>query len=55
MRHVKTISCAPAAAQEGQLDMTENIIIILLTVIFQGWDNFQPVIQNLQSFYSKTP
>ena len=55
MKHVKPISRRPLPAQEGQTTLLETAIIILLTAIFQDWDNFVPVIQNLQKFYSKTP
>lgn len=55
MRHLKTISRMPSRAQEGQTNIFETIIIVVLSVIFQQWDNFVPVVQNLQKFYSKTP
>jgi len=55
MRHIRPISTAPQPAQQGQVTFGEQIILLLLTVFFQDWDNFPQVIQNLQKFYSKTP
>ncbi len=54
MPHIRTISRRPGLAQ-GQTTAIETIIITLLSVFFQGWDNFAPVIQNLSKFYAKTP
>jgi hypothetical protein len=57
MKHIRTISATPAPAQNflgGGLELAESLVILFLTAGFQGWDNFQPVIQNLQKFYSKT-
>lgn len=52
MRHLKPMTKTPAP---GQTDLLESLIIFLLTGIFSDWDNFGPVIQNLQKFYRKTP
>jgi len=53
MKHVRTITRGPAPAQ-GQVDPLETIIMLLLQVFFQDWDNFGTVIQNLRKYYSKT-
>jgi hypothetical protein len=50
--HTRVITRAP---HPGQTDIAETAIIFLLTIFFRGWDNFQPVLQNLSKFYSKTP
>ncbi|MBI2432240.1 MAG: hypothetical protein HYV26_05160 [Candidatus Hydrogenedentes bacterium] len=55
MTHIRPISRPPLLAQEGQLTPAETVILLLLTVIFQDWDNFAVVIRNLEKFYSKTP
>lgn len=55
MAHVRSMSCVPRPAQQGQTTASESIIIVVLSVLFNDWDNFIPVLQNLQKFYSKTP
>ena len=62
MRHCRCITQKPHVAQLGGIgggggntSLVESVILTLLTVFFQGWDNFQEVITNLQKFYSKTP
>ena len=55
MTHIRPISRPPSPAQEGNVTALESIILLLMSVIFQDWDNFGPVIQNLRKFYSKTP
>jgi len=55
MTHLHLITRPPAPAQEGNVTPLESIIIALVSVIFQDWDNFQGVLQNLRKFYSKTP
>lgn len=56
MRHVHTISCAPALAQSGgSTSPVELIIEVLLAVFFRDWDNFQQVYQGLSKYFSKTP
>jgi hypothetical protein len=54
MSHIRSISRAPQLAQGGTSPL-ETIIILLTTVIFQDWDNFPQVIQQLSKFYAKTP
>ena len=54
MTHLKTISRRPGLAQ-GQTTAIETLVITLLSVFFQGWDNFSSVIQNLSKYYAKTP
>lgn len=39
----------------GATDAIESVIVLLVTVFFRDWDNFQTVIQNLSKYYSKTP
>jgi hypothetical protein len=39
----------------GQTNVIESIILLLMTVFFRTWDNFQPVFRNLSKFYAKTP
>lgn len=60
VRHVTTISRTPSLAISGitggntrGINGLESIILILLTVTFQGWDNFPSVIRNLEKYYSK--
>ena len=55
MQHLTPISRTPLVAQEGNTSGLEQVILLLMTVIFQDWDNFLPVLQNLEKFYSKTP
>lgn len=55
MRHLRPITAAPLPAVEGRITPAEQLILLLLSVFFQDWDNFPQVIQNLQKFYSKTP
>ena len=50
--HTRAITRAP---ELGQTDIAESIVILLVTIIFRGWDNYQTVIQNLSKYYSKTP
>ena len=52
MTHIHPVSCTPALAQVSQL---EQMILKVLTVYFNDWDNFPSVIQNLQKYYGKTP
>ena len=54
MRHVKPVSRIPMPAQ-GQLSLIEQVTLLIFSVFFRDWDNFFPVIQNLQKYYSKTP
>jgi len=59
MAHIRLVSRKPVLAQSGLLggsgmDILETITILLLSSIFQGWDNLSAVVQNLQKFYSKT-
>jgi len=54
MHHVKPMTRVPAPAQ-GVTTPLESVILLLITVVFQDWDNFPQVIQNLQKFYAKTP
>lgn len=49
----------PARAQfgyggTGDLDLSETLVILLITAFFQDWINYRTVIQNLQKYYSKT-
>jgi hypothetical protein len=55
MHHIAPISRPPVLAQDGNTSGLEQIVLLLVTVIFQDWDNFPGVIQNLQKFYAKTP
>lgn len=50
--HTRSITRAPHL---GQTNVIESVILLLLTVFFRSWDNFQPVIQNLSKYYAKTP
>ena len=54
MKHVHAISCLPHPAQ-GSTSPIEGLILAFITIFFNDWDNFQPVLQNLSKFYSKTP
>lgn len=55
MSHLRCVTRAPQPAQTGGTSAMETIIILLMSVIFQDWDNFPQVIQQLSKFYSKTP
>ena len=55
MNHIRPISSVPRTAQVGRITAVEQLILLLLAIFFQDWDNFAPVIQNLSKFYSKTP
>ena len=55
MRHVHTISRAPAPAQTGGTSPLELLIELLLAVFFKNWDNFQQVYQGLSKYFAKTP
>lgn len=54
MQHIKPITSIPRVAQ-GTTSPIEAAILVLLTIFFPDWDNFQDVITNLSKFYSKTP
>lgn len=51
MKHVRPMSQMPLEAQD--FPGVETAIVVVLTVLFQGWDNFPSVIQNLQKFFAK--
>ncbi len=52
MKHVRAISQAPSPAQSNFAGL-ETGIILILSIIFQDYDNFPQVIQNLQKAFSK--
>ncbi len=54
MKHVNPLSQIPSPAQ-GTLNPAEQLVILLLSVFFADNPNLQPVMQNLQKFYRKTP
>jgi len=54
MKHVHPITALPSRAQ-GTTTPIEGAILILVTIFFQDWDNFEQVVQNLSKYYSKTP
>ena len=39
----------------GRTTAIESIILVVISVIFRGWDNFQAVSTNLSKYFSKTP
>lgn len=55
MRHIQTITQAPAVAQDGTTTAIELLIQVLISVFFADWDNFQPVLQFLNKYFAKTP
>lgn len=55
MTHLHTLTKKPLPASQGQMTPLETVIIVLLSVFFRTWDNFAPVIQNLEKYYQKTP
>ena len=55
MKHLRPVSRMPHPAQSGNLSIPENIIILVMSIIFQGWDNVGPAISGLSKFYQKTP
>jgi hypothetical protein len=54
MKHIQPVTAMPRPAQ-GVTTPVEGAILLLITIFFQDWDNFQQVLRNLQKFYSKTP
>jgi len=57
MKHINVVSRAQIpgiGGNYGNMDLMETAIILLLTVFFNGWDNFNSVITNLSKFYRKT-
>jgi len=54
MKHIHAIS-RMAAPPRAQVSLVETIILYLLAIFFNTWDNFPSVIQNLQKYYAKTP
>ncbi len=54
MKHIAPITSLPSRAQ-GSTSPIEGAILLLITIFFQDWDNFEQVIQNLSKYYSKTP
>lgn len=55
MAHVRLISRGKMPVAHGATDVYETIILLLVSIFFNDWDNFASVIQNLQKYYSKTP
>lgn len=62
MKHLSTVSRRPGLALIGggigggsNTTIGEQLIILLMTVFFNDWENFGTVIQNLQKYYQKTP
>jgi hypothetical protein len=54
-KHICVISRASIfSGLTSGLDTIESVIIMLLSVFFNSWDNFSSVIQNLQKYYQKT-
>jgi hypothetical protein len=53
MKHLRAISRRPLQAQ-GQTTAVESLIMLVMGVIFQSWDNFATVAQNLQKYFAKT-
>lgn len=51
MRHIKPVSQMPQLAATTPL---ESLILILFTVGFRDFQNYQQVIQSLQKYYGKT-
>jgi len=38
----------------AEMTLLETIIILVMNVYFQSWDNYASVIRNLQKYYEKT-
>jgi len=56
MTHLRCITRRPNPAQQtGQTTAAEGFILFLFAILFQDYDNFLSVFQNLQKFYAKTP
>ena len=53
MKHLSTISRVSMPAQ-GETTALESIILLLVSVFFYDWQNYQSVVQNLSKFYRKT-
>ena len=49
MTHVRPISRQPMPASQGQTTALESAIILIISVLFQDWDYYPQVIQNLSS------
>lgn len=52
MTHIRSLSRTPEIAQT---DALESKVILILTLFFNQWDNFRPVVSNLQKFFASTP
>lgn len=55
MKHIQTVSKRPAFAQQGSLSPLESIILLLMGIFFQDFQNYPQVSQNLEKFFRKTP
>ena len=53
MKHLKRVSVA-RADNGGSITPVEQAILLLLTLFFNDWTNFYPVIENVQKLYRKT-
>jgi len=53
MNHLRVISRAPTPSK-GETTPVETLVLLVLGIYFQEWDNFMPVIRNLSKFYQKT-
>lgn len=57
MKHIRIVSRASSIFDGlggGSYSIAETVILALVTVFFNSWDNFSNVISNLQKFYRKT-
>lgn len=53
MKHLRSIS-HPQRPAPGATSLVEQIIVVVMTILFADWDNGPQVIQALSQFYAKT-
>jgi hypothetical protein len=55
MKHVRPLGLSPEVAQIGQVSLLEQLVLLVLPIVYEGNTNLQAVLQNLQKYYQKTP
>ncbi len=55
MKHIRTLSLATTNSNSGgTYDLLEEIVLLVISMFFSGWDNYSSVMQNLEKFYEAT-
>lgn len=54
MHHIRPISARPGLAQ-GALTPVEQLIVVVLSILYADNPNASQVISNLEKYYRKTP